>query len=96
MSCCLVPTTGGKKGRKTNQVLTTARDGVMQLAADVCNIPEFARKVLALAKLKGITANSPEEGKSTQVLQAPGSHDAGTASNAALTLVFLSPVALGS
>ena len=96
MSCCLAPITGGTNGRKTEQVLTTARDRAMQLAADVCNIPDFAWKVPASAKLKGITPSSSEECKSTQVLQAPGCHDARTAPNAALTLVFVFPVALGS
>lgn len=61
----------------------------MQLAADVCNVPDFAWKVPASAKLKGITPSFSEEGKSTQVLQAPGSHDSRPASNAALTLVFV-------
>lgn len=86
---CLAPTTGRTNGRKTKQVLTTARDRAMQLAADICNIPDFAWKVPASAKLKGITPTFSEEGKSTQVLQAPGSHDSRRASNAALTLVFV-------
>lgn len=60
------------------------------------NAHEFARKVPASAKLKGTTADSSPEGKSTPVLRAPGRHDARTASNAALTLVFVFPIALGS
>lgn len=70
-------------------IQATARDRVMQLAAAVCNTADFAQKAPASAKLKGITPSSSEEGKSTQVLQAPGSHTTRTASNAALSLAFL-------
>lgn len=86
--CCCLTSTIRKNRRKTKQVLTSARDRVMQLAADTCNTSAFPQEVPTLAK-------GPLMKADLQILQAPGSHDAGTSSNIALTQIFVFPVASG-
>lgn len=63
--CCCLTSTIRKNRRKTKQVLTSARDRAMQLAADICNTSAFPQEVPTLAKSKGISPSSSEEGRST-------------------------------